>query len=221
MMRILLERVLFGQHGLSTVGVPVMIGGQHRLVFARLTNLLSDGDGHRMCWNWKGASSLKPCWKHFNVFKKGSDLAHRKPGFVEIDCTDCDRFRSWTAGQLYSTADVVATAAGKVAARTMSKADYDELEKSVGFNHTANGMLMSRLLRRRAIAHRRVFNDNGVGELVPLISFAATPLLSIRSDMVAHRCTYVCIYIYIHTYSYVIVICTVWCLAHYYFFISL
>jgi hypothetical protein len=40
------------------------------LLFARLTNLLSDGDGLRMAFDWKGASSLKPCFKHYNVFKK-------------------------------------------------------------------------------------------------------------------------------------------------------
>jgi hypothetical protein len=121
MLRLLLERMLFGQSGLSTVGLPIKVGGQDRLLFAKLTNLLTDGDGHRMGWDWKGASSLKPCWKHFNVFKKDSGLAHRKPGYVEIDCTDPALLRSWSASQVYFAADAVAEAAGKYAAGVMSK----------------------------------------------------------------------------------------------------
>jgi hypothetical protein len=78
MLRLFLERVLFGQSGMSTVGVPIKVGGQDRLLFAKLTNLLTDGDGHRMGWDWKGAGSLKPCWKHFNVFKKDSGPKKQK-----------------------------------------------------------------------------------------------------------------------------------------------
>ena len=48
MLRLFLERILFGQSGLSTVGLPIKVGGQDRLLFAKLTNLLTDGDGHRM-----------------------------------------------------------------------------------------------------------------------------------------------------------------------------
>ena len=70
MLRLFLERLLVGPCGFATVGVPLLIDGEHRLVFARLTNLLSDGDGHRQALGWKGASGLKPCFKHFNVFKK-------------------------------------------------------------------------------------------------------------------------------------------------------
>ena len=120
-LRLFLERMLFGQSGLSTVGLPIKVGGPDRLLFAKLTNLLTDGDGHRMGWDWKGASSLKPCWKHFNVFKKDSGLAYRKPGYDEIDCTDPALLRSWSASQVYFAADAVAEAAGKYAAGVMSK----------------------------------------------------------------------------------------------------
>jgi hypothetical protein len=146
MLRLFLERVLFGHSGLSTVGLPIKVGGQDRLLFAKLTNLLTDGDGHRMGWDWKGAGSLKPCWKHFNVFMKNSDLAHRKPGYVEIGCTDPALLRTWSASQVYYAADAVAAAAAQFAAGTMTKGDYEELEKSIGIN-SGNGMLMSPLLR--------------------------------------------------------------------------
>jgi hypothetical protein len=130
MLRLFVERILYGQSGMSTVGMPVLIGGQQRVLFAKLTNLLSDGDGLRMGWDWKGASSLKPCWKHFNVFKKDSGLAHRMPGYVEIDCSDPAFLRSWSASEVYFAADSVAAAAGKVAAGTMAKGDFEELEEN-------------------------------------------------------------------------------------------
>ena len=54
-------------------------------------------------------------------FKKDSGLAHRKPGYVEIDCTDPALLRSWSASQVYFAADAVAEAAGQYAAGVMSK----------------------------------------------------------------------------------------------------
>ncbi len=129
MLRLFVERILYGPSGMSTVGVPLLIGGQERLLFAKLTNLLSDGDGHRMGWDWRGAASLKPCWKHFNVFKKDSGLAHRMPGYVEIDCSDPALLRSWTASEVYFAADSVAAVAGQVAAGTMTKVDFQEHEE--------------------------------------------------------------------------------------------
>lgn len=65
-----LRRQLLGPDGLATTGCPVLVGGQHRLIFGRLTNILSDGEGIHKAMDWKGASGLKPCIKHFNVFKK-------------------------------------------------------------------------------------------------------------------------------------------------------
>ena len=134
-----MERILYGPSGMSTVGVPLLIGGQERILFAKLTNLLSDGDGHRMGWDWRGAASLKPCWKHFNVFRKDSGLAHRMPGYVEIDCSDPALLRSWTASEVYFAADSVAAAAAKVAAGTMTKGDFQEHEKiQTNTNNTDN-----------------------------------------------------------------------------------
>ena len=72
MLRAFLERLLLGPAGLASVGLPAPVGGEMRMLFAKLTNLLTDGDGHRQALDWKGASSLKPCFKHFNVFKKES-----------------------------------------------------------------------------------------------------------------------------------------------------
>jgi hypothetical protein len=69
-LRLLLERLLVGPLGVSTAGWALRVGGQDVLVFARLTNLLSDGDGLRQALDWRGASGMKPCFKHVNVCKK-------------------------------------------------------------------------------------------------------------------------------------------------------
>jgi hypothetical protein len=146
-LRVVLEYLLEGPSGFASAGQLVSIGGEHRLLFGRITNFLSDGDGHRLCWDWRGASSLKPCWKHFNVWKLGSGLAARQPGYVEIDCSDTAQFRSWTASQVYSAADIVVAAESRVLAREMTKKMQQELEQSTGINCNRYGLLMSPTLR--------------------------------------------------------------------------
>ena len=72
MLRIFLKRLLLNSsNGLAVAGVPLDLGnGRSLLVFAKLHCILSDGDGLRMGFNWFGGSGLKPCIKHFNVFKE-------------------------------------------------------------------------------------------------------------------------------------------------------
>jgi hypothetical protein len=53
MLRIFLDKLLLGLCGLQVSGITLPIGAQDQLLFARLTNLLSDGDGHRMALDWK------------------------------------------------------------------------------------------------------------------------------------------------------------------------
>jgi len=62
--------MLLGTSGLLTAGLPLLLVGVYRLLFARLANMFSDGDGLRSGLDWKGASSLKPCFKHKNVLMK-------------------------------------------------------------------------------------------------------------------------------------------------------
>jgi hypothetical protein len=69
-LKVYLQRQLVGPCGLATSGVALVLSGQPVMLFARLTNLLSDGDGLRQALDWRGHGSLKPCFKHFNVFKK-------------------------------------------------------------------------------------------------------------------------------------------------------
>ena len=156
MLRIVLDMLLLGPCGLQVAGIPLPIGGQHQLLFARLTNLLSDGDGLRMALDWKGASGLKPCFKHWNVFKLRSGLAHRKRGFVEIDCSNLASFRSWTSEHLYKVFDSVAVARAACLAGTMTKVMYEDLAMSTGLNANPRGLLSQSPLRKsvRALLQR-------------------------------------------------------------------
>jgi hypothetical protein len=136
-----LQKQLLGPSGLATAGVPLMLNGQVVLMFAKLTNLLSDGDGLRQAFNWKGASGTKPCFKHFNVFNKNTDLAARHPGYVEIGCHDVDAFRSWSPAQLSKMVDLLRAADARVTARTMTIGQFKDLQITLGLNYNPLGLL--------------------------------------------------------------------------------
>lgn len=152
MLRLFLERLLVGPTGFTSAGVPVPLGaGDNRLLFARMTNALSDGDGHRQAWSWLGATSIHVCFKHINVLKKQSDLAHRSPNFVEISCSDFSKFCLWTAAELYQASDTLAEAAARVDRREMTKTLFKELEMTIGLKSNRSGVLQSSRLRCSAI----------------------------------------------------------------------
>jgi hypothetical protein len=136
-----LKKQLLGPSGIATAGVPLVLDGQVVLIFAKLTNLLSDGDGLRQAFNWKGASGIKPCFKHYNVFNKNTELAAREPGFVEIGCHDFDAFRSWSPAQLSKMVDLLRAADARVSAGTMTKGDFNDLQVTLGLNYNPLGLL--------------------------------------------------------------------------------
>ena len=70
MLKRYLMHQLCGPEGITTVGVVVDVGSGPCLVFAKLSAMLTDGDGWRTALDWKGHASLKPCFRHWNVFRK-------------------------------------------------------------------------------------------------------------------------------------------------------
>ena len=70
MLRLILRELLLGPLGFLTSGVPVMTGIETVMVFAQLTNVLSDGDGFRQAYDWRGHASMRPCLRHWNILKK-------------------------------------------------------------------------------------------------------------------------------------------------------
>lgn len=64
--------LLLGPVGLETSGVALNLRGVPTLLWAKLGFVVADGDGHRQAWDWKGASGMRPCLRHYNVLAKAS-----------------------------------------------------------------------------------------------------------------------------------------------------
>ena len=154
-----IRRQLFGPHGLITAGVPVKVQGRTVLLYGRVANLLSDGEGLAKGLSWKGASSLKPCFLHDNIFKKNSELQHRRPGFYEIDCHDPSLFSKRTEEDLADAVDLLGSANARVVAGNMTKAAFKNLEMIQGLNHNPDGMLADPFLRRHVKATETYTSD--------------------------------------------------------------
>ena len=71
---------------------------------------------------------------------QGSDLAHRRPGYVESTSVDVGRFRSLPAEEFWKVGQLLADAANKVADGRMSKTAFSELETAVGFRYNPHGL---------------------------------------------------------------------------------
>jgi hypothetical protein len=65
-----LERCFFGPTGFLTSGAAITCGEDQFVLFADIGVLMSDGDGLRKAFAWRGAASMKPCFRHANVLKK-------------------------------------------------------------------------------------------------------------------------------------------------------
>ena len=128
MMALFLRRLFLAGSGLATAGVPVLINQQYGLIHARLHILMSDGDGLRSTYLWKGAGSIKPCLKHHNVLKKGSDLANRAEGYVEITCHEPGLFKAATTPDFHLAYDVVAESHRRLAAGEIDPAVVKMIE---------------------------------------------------------------------------------------------
>jgi hypothetical protein len=147
MLRVYLHLHLFGKTGLATAGLPLELNGQPFLLFAKLSHFLADGDGIRQAYEWKGASGLKPCLRHWNVLKLNSDLAHRDNDFVEIDCVDPDLFQLTSPSDLFDMVDTILAMRLRVASGDTPKVRLEKLQMACGFSCSAEGLLADPYLR--------------------------------------------------------------------------
>jgi len=139
-----LKRMFYGPHGFLVTGLPVCNerGDTLATVYATLGDLFSDGDGLRAGLDWKGASGTKPCFCHWNVLSKESDLLEDGDDtYVDITCSDRRRFKRWTQQELYTTIDMVNAAWRRQQAGAMSAAALHRLEQASGFNAAPFGIL--------------------------------------------------------------------------------
>ena len=147
LMREYLRLHLLGPRGASVVGIPLEASGAPLLIFASLTHMLADGLGHQMVLDWRGPGSIKPCFKHSNVWKTGSGLAGRRPGNVEACCTDASLFRSRTSKQFEDLVDLLALSKTRVDSGLMTPAQFERLQFVSGQNYNPHGLMSDLELR--------------------------------------------------------------------------
>ena len=144
MLRRFLNLALFSDaSGLTTAGVAITFeSGEVHLLKARLGALLTDGDGFRLALQWRGAGSLKPCFRHCNVLKK--DPAFGKPeGFEEFDSCNFAAFRLVDQDELVTdVASIIeATRMRAVDPRSFTKGRLEQMCYVTGLNVTVEGLL--------------------------------------------------------------------------------
>ena len=151
MLRELLHLLLLdGGSGLQAAGHPVTLRGSTHLLFARVELMLGDGDGLRLALQWLGANAVKPCFKHWNVLKRGSALLAHDPRGVYVDIAEPEpsRFLSWSTAELCIAADACTACRHRWEAGEIPKARVAEAERALGYRVTPDGLLADKVLRR-------------------------------------------------------------------------
>ena len=125
-------------------GIPLRLNNEIYVLRAKLTDLLSDGDGLRMAFDWNGAASMRPCLKHKNVLPRDTGL--EAPNFVDICCHEPSLFQRSIASDLALAADTVCAASLRVGLprgdpARMTKERFTELCKGMGFRANPMGVL--------------------------------------------------------------------------------
>ena len=97
----------------------------------------------------KSTAELRVC--QVCLFLQGSDLAHRRPGFVEITCPNVNEFRPWTHAKLRTTIDLLLAAGGRVERGELTRAQLRDMEMTTGFHCNPLGLLASPLVRDQLV----------------------------------------------------------------------
>ena len=144
-LKFFLRHLLLGPNGFMSCGAAVELGGESKLIFANLKLMMSDNDGVRLAWNWRGTASIRPCFLCQKVFKKESDLAHRVGG-VEISETNPAKFLARTKADLCDDVELVNEAKRRYDAGGMTGVMYNNILKSVGMNPTEDAICLDESL---------------------------------------------------------------------------
>lgn len=138
--------MLLDAEGFATSGVPLSVGGQDVLMFAKVRNNLSDGDGLRAVLDWRGANAIKPCFKHGLVVSKRCGFGGQGE-FVDITCTNHAVMRAEGVGYMEELQDILLAAEREFEAGNLSAARYSRLGMASGFWANAKGALAALDLR--------------------------------------------------------------------------
>jgi len=147
MLALFLRRILLGPSGLATTGVVLTIHKKSVLINAKVTNLLSDGEGLQIALDWRGASSWTPCPRHMNVLKKFDEGDHPADGFVDICCSNPKDMKVRDAAGLAEAADLVRVAHEQMQAGRISEGELKMVETANGLNFNPHGLLWDMVLR--------------------------------------------------------------------------
>ena len=139
--------LLLGAHGGATVGVRVVCHERPYVIHYRVRYLGSDYDGIRMGFDWKGANSLYACLKCSNVFKRGSDLAHRLGNAVETSCVDKSLLIPRSNDDFEEAVDLVTEAGQEFLAGTINITAVRDIQMAAGQNFNPLGLFACRELR--------------------------------------------------------------------------
>ena len=137
---LILRKLFMGPEDLQTSGVVVMLNGRSNLIYAKLNWLMSDGDGIRMAYCWKGASGMRPCMVHRNVLKKGTTILASLPDHVDICCDDVTRFQPKESRHCVEGAAIVSEAHRRWTLREITKSLFQNIEIAEGLTFSALGL---------------------------------------------------------------------------------
>ena len=144
MLAYILKLLLVDTLAVRRVGVPLMLNGQSFMLYADVHACITDLDGIRMCLDWRGAGSIRSCFKCNNVWSKGHICVD---GHVDITCTAHDRFTPYSEELLRDCIDVISAAHAEKESGAMTAAQYNELVKGMGWNFNHWGLLSNQDLR--------------------------------------------------------------------------
>ena len=157
-----LNLLLLGDIGFSSSGLALELGGQPVMLYAELAMVLADLDGHRMAWDAKGSAGIRLCLLHPKVLKIGSGIADSDDSFVEISCHDPRRFGKARSNDIYTSADLLTRAQGRVQAGAMTRVRFSNLENMRAELCTVRLLLGCSL---EAACRLRIGDDNRLGPL--------------------------------------------------------
>lgn len=120
---------------LGTEGMVVHLDGEPTLIVFESVIFLSDLDGHRASFAWKGTGSMKPCLKCRNCMKKGHSSCSSSSWQVDITETDYSRLDLATDAEIWEVIDML-----KAAHSSGDKKLLQDLEMAHGFRHVAKGL---------------------------------------------------------------------------------
>ena len=111
--------------------------------------MLADEEGLKSLYNSMGASGIKQCMLCSNAVSMSSNLSAE--GIVCVACTNPANFQLHSDSDVWRSVDKVHAAAEAVSAGTMTKGDFEDLQKAAGFTHCSAGVLLDVGLRRHLL----------------------------------------------------------------------